>query len=215
MSSKPAISKMYPKLTVGLPAHLTAWTGVDALTHAIEAYVVPAFHPLSDGAALEGLRLIANWLPTAFREPENIAARGAMLTGSCLAGIAFNKGLGLVHAISHMIGGEFDTQHGLTNAVMLPVVTRFNLPVLNEKVLRIAQVMGLDDNSDKAVLAEIERLLDDVKIPRSLIEIGVPSDCAQRIAEKAMLDSAAGTNPRRASVEEVKDLVENALQKAR
>ena len=212
---RPSQTILDPKLTVGLPAHLTAWTGVDALTHAIEAYVVPAFHPLSDGAALEGLRLIANWLPTAFREPENIAARGAMLTGSCLAGIAFNKGLGLVHAISHMIGGEFDTQHGLTNAVMLPVVTRFNLPVLNEKVLRIAQVMGLDDNSDKAVIAEIERLLDDVKIPRSLIEIGLPSDCAQRIAEKAMLDSAAGTNPRRASVEEVKDLVENALQKAR
>lgn len=204
-----------PELTIGLPAHLTAWTGVDALTHAIEAYIVPAFHPLSDGAALEGLRLIAKWLPVAFIEPENIAARGAMLTGSCLAGIAFNKGLGLVHAISHMIGGEFDTHHGLTNAVILPVVMRFNLPGLDEKVLRMAQVMGLDDTSVDAVIAEIESLLDTVKIPKSLTEIGVPPDCAQGIAEKAMLDSAVRTNPYRASLEEVKALVENALRKAR
>lgn len=212
---RPSQAILDPKLTVDLPAHLTAWTGVDALTHAVEAYIVPAFHPLSDGAALEGLKLIAKWLPTAFREPENIAARGAMLTGSCLAGIAFNKGLGLVHAISHMVGGEFNTQHGLTNAVILPVVMRFNLPGLDEKVLRMAQVMGLDDTSVDAVIAEIESLLDTVKIPKSLTEIGVPPDCAQGIAEKAMLDSAVGTNPRRASLEEVKALVENALRKAR
>ena len=212
---RPSQTILDPELTVGLPAHLTAWTGVDALTHAIEAYIVPAFHPLSDGAALEGLRLIAKWLPIAFREPENIAARGAMLTGSCLAGVAFNKGLGLVHAISHMVGGEFDTQHGLTNAVILPVVMRFNLPGLDEKVQRIGQAMGLDENSADAVITEIERLLDDVNIPSSLTEIGVPVDCAQRIAEKAMLDSAAGTNPRKASLEEVKFLVETALQKAR
>jgi alcohol dehydrogenase class IV len=147
---RPSQAILDPKLTVDLPAHLTAWTGVDALTHAVEAYIVPAFHPLSDGAALEGLKLIAKWLPIAFREPENIAARGAMLTGSCLAGIAFNKGLGLVHAISHMVGGEFNTQHGLTNAVILPVVMRFNLPGLDEKVLRMAQVMGLDDTSVNA-----------------------------------------------------------------
>ena len=212
---RPSQTILDPELTVDLPAHLTAWTGVDALTHAIEAYIVPAFHPLSDGAALEGLRLIAKWLPIAFREPENIAARGAMLTGSCLAGVAFNKGLGLVHAISHMVGGEFDTQHGLTNAVILPVVMRFNLPGLDEKVQRIGQAMGLDDNSADAVITEIERLLDDVNIPSSLTEIGVPVDCAQRIAEKAMLDSAAGTNPRKASLEEVKFLVETALLKAR
>ena len=212
---RPSQTILDPELTVDLPANLTAWTGVDALTHAIEAYIVPAFHPLSDGAALEGLSLIAKWLPIAFREPANISARGAMLTGSCLAGISFNKGLGLVHAISHMVGGEFDTQHGLTNAVILPVVMRFNLPGLDEKVLRMAQVMGLHDTSVEALIAEIERLLDEVKIPRSLIEIGIPADCAQRISEKAMLDNAAGTNPRAASLEEVKDLVENALQKAR
>lgn len=212
---RPSQAILDPELTVDLPAHLTAWTGVDALTHAIEAYIVPAFHPLSDGAALEGLQLIAKWLPIAFREPENIAARGAMLTGSCMAGVAFNKGLGLVHAISHMIGGEFNTQHGLTNAVILPVVMRFNLPGLDEKVQRIGQAMGLDDFSADAVISEIERLIDYVNIPRSLIEIGVPADCAQGIAEKAMLDSAAVTNPRRASLEEVKSIIETALQKAR
>ena len=212
---RPCQTILDPELTVGLSTNLTAWTGVDALTHAIEAYIVAAFHPLCDGAALEGLRLIAKWLPLAFREPENVVARGAMLTGSCLAGIAFNKGLGLVHAISHMVGGEFDTQHGLTNAVILPVVMRFNFPGLGEKILRMAQVVGLEDTSVEALIAAIERLLDDVEIPRSLNEIGVPSDCAHRIAKKAMLDSAVGTNPRGASLEEIKNLVENALQKAR
>ena len=215
LGMRPSQAILDPELTVDLPAHLTAWTGVDALTHAIEAYIVPAFHPLSDGAALEGLQLIAKWLPIVVREPENIAARGAMLTGSCMAGVAFNKGLGLVHAISHMIGGEFDTQHGLTNAIILPVVMRFNLPGLDEKVQRIAQAMGLDDFSADAVISEIERLIDYVNIPKSLIEIGVPADCAQGIAEKAMLDSAAVTNPRRASLEEVKSIIETALQKAR
>jgi alcohol dehydrogenase class IV len=144
---KPSLVLLDPALTVGLPANLTAWTGADALTHAIEAYCVPGFHPLCDGMALEGLHLIAQWLPKAVREPENMAARGGMLVGSCLAGIAFLKGLGMVHAISHMVGAEYNTQHGLTNAIILPVVLRFNLPGMEAKVERMAQAMGLQDSS--------------------------------------------------------------------
>ncbi|HJL57694.1 MAG TPA: iron-containing alcohol dehydrogenase, partial [Arenicellales bacterium] len=100
---KPALALLDPEVTLGLPANLTAWTGCDAIVHAIEAYCVPEFHPMCDGIAIEGLRLVSNWLPTAVMEPGNIEARGAMLTGSCLAGISFLKGLGLVHAISHMV----------------------------------------------------------------------------------------------------------------
>ena len=212
---KPSLALLDPELTVGLPANLTAWTGADALVHAIEAFCVPGFHPLCDGLALEGLALVVKWLPVAVRAPENMAARAGMLVGSCLAGIAFQKGLGHVHAISHMVGAEFNTQHGLTNAIILPVILRFNLPGMEHKVKRMADAMGLTDSSVDAFIVEVERLLDDINIPRSLSEIGVPADCAGRIAEKAMQDSAAGTNPRTTSPAEMELLVESALAKAR
>jgi alcohol dehydrogenase class IV len=214
-SLKPSLALLDPELTLGLPPTLTAWTGTDAMVHAIEAFLVPGFHPLCDGAALEGLRLVSKWLPTAVHEPSNLAARGGMLVGSCLAGIAFLKGLGMVHAISHMVGAEFDTQHGLTNAIILPVVLRFNLPGLESQVTRMAKVMDLEDDSVDSFIAEIEDMLDDINIPKSLKEINVPYDCAQRVAEKAILDSAAGTNPRQATVEEIRVLVETAIEKAR
>ena len=212
---KPSLVLLDPELTLGLPPTLTAWTGADAMVHAIEAFLVPGFHPLCDGAALEGLRLVSKWLPTAVHEPSNMVARGGMLVGSCLAGIAFLKGLGMVHAISHMVGAEFDTQHGLTNAIILPVVLRFNLPGLESQVARMAKVMNLKDGSIDSFIAEIENILDDINIPKSLKEIDVPSECAQRIAEKAILDSAAGTNPRQATVEEIKVLVETAIERSR
>jgi len=212
---KPALALLDPELTVGLPPHLTAWTGADAMTHAIEAFLVPGFHPLCDAVALEGLALIARWLPVAVREPDNLTARGGMLVGSCLAGIAFIKGLGLVHAISHMVGAEYDTQHGLTNAIVLPAVLRFNLPGEAAKVVRMAQAMELADTTPEGLIAEIERRLDDMDIPRGLSDIGVPLDCAARISHKALLDSAAATNPRPADAETVKRLIETAITAAR
>lgn len=212
---KPSLVVLDPALTVGLPQNLTAWTGADAMTHAIEAYLVPGFHPLCDGLALEGLALVAKWLPVAVREPENMVARGGMMMGSCLAGIAFLKGLGLVHAISHMVGAEYNTQHGLTNAIILPVVLRFNLPGMELKVKRMADAMGLQDPSVDAFIAEVERRLDEICIPKSLAEIDVPFDCAERIAGKAIMDSAAATNPRAASVEQIRVLTEAAITRAR
>ena len=212
---KPAFALLDPEITTGLPAHLTAWTGVDAMVHAIEAYCVPGFHPLCDGLALEGLRLVAQWLPVAVSEPENLEARGAMLAGSCLAGISFLKGLGLVHAISHMVGAEYDTQHGLTNAILLPSVLRFNAPAIGDKVTPMAQAVGLQDTSFEAFHAWACTLLDDLSIPRSLSDINVPPDCASRIAEKALQDSAAGTNPRALSLEDVEAVVQQALTQGR
>ena len=212
---KPSLALLDPELTIGLPVNLTAWTGADAMIHTIEAYLVPGFNPLCDGLALEGLALVSKWLPIVVREPQNMAARGGMLMGSCLGGIAFLKGLGLVHAISHMVGAEYNTHHGLTNAIILPVVMRYNLPGMDDKVKRMADAMGLREHSTEAFIAELERLLDDIEIPRSLSEIGVPEDCAQRIAEKAIKDSAAGTNPREASVEQIRELTQAAITQAR
>jgi len=212
---KPSLALLDPELTRGLPPHLTAWTGADAMTHAIEAYLVPGFEPLCDGLALESLALISQWLPVAVREPDNMAARSAMLVGSCLAGISFLKGLGLVHAISHMIGAEYNTQHGLTNAIILPVVLRFNTPGMDNKVKRMSDAMGLDDSSTKTFNLAVEKILNEIKIPTSLSAIGVPIDCAERIARKAMQDSAATTNPRLASLDELRELTEQAIKKAR
>jgi alcohol dehydrogenase class IV len=204
-----------PVLTVGLPPNLTAWTGVDALTHAIEAYIVPDFHPLCDGAAIEALKLIDKFLVTSVEEPENLEARGGMLVGSCLAGISFLKGLGFVHAISHMVGAEFDTQHGLTNAIVLPVVLRYNLPSLDEKRRQMADALNINDKTTDGFVGEIEATLNRLDIPRSLSSIGVPLDCASRVAEKAMFDSAASTNPVKGNSSDIKALIERSISEAR
>jgi alcohol dehydrogenase class IV len=212
---KPSLALLDPELTIGLPANLTAWTGADAMVHAIESFLVPGFHPLCDAMALESLSLIARWLPVAVAQPTNINARGGMHVGSCLAGIAFLKGLGLVHAISHMVGAEFNTHHGNTNAILLPVILRFNLPGMEAKVRRMAEAMEISDHSITGFIAAIEGILDEIQIPKSLSEIGVPLDCAERIATKALKDSAAKTNPRLASLDEVRVLIETAIRKAR
>ena len=212
---KPSLALLDPELTVGLPANMTAWTGADALVHAIEAFLVPGFNPLCDAMALEALSLISTWLPIAVTEPTNLTARGGMHMGSCLAGISFLKGLGLVHAISHMIGAEFNTHHGLTNAIILPVVLRFNLPGMDDKVRRMTEAMKLPDHSVNGFIDSVEALLNEIAIPKSLGEIGVTVDCAERIAGKALRDSAARTNPRIATLAEVQLLIEHSIVDAR
>ena len=212
---KPAFAVLDPEITLGLPVKLTAWTGVDAMVHAIEAYCVPGFNPLCDGLALEGLRLVGRWLPVTVAEPSNLEARGAMLAGSCLSGIAFLKGLGLVHAISHMVGAEYDTQHGLTNAVVLPAALRHNAPALADKIEPLSQAMGLRDTSFEAFYAHVCAILDQVGIPKTLTDIGVPSDCAARIADKALQDSAAGTNACALTAQDIERVIAVALTKGR
>ncbi|HJL80843.1 MAG: iron-containing alcohol dehydrogenase [Gammaproteobacteria bacterium] len=212
---KPSMAILDPELTLGLPQSLTAWTGADAMIHSIEAYCVPSFHPLCDGAALQSLSLISKNLVLAVEEPNNLHARGGMLVASCLGGIAFLKGLGLVHAISHMIGAEFDTHHGLTNAIVLPVITRFNFPGLEAKVERMSSAMQYKDGSVDSFISNIDGILDRIEIPNNLEEIGVPMDCVERISEKAMKDSAFATNPRIASLEEMNRLVSKSIKHAR
>ena len=203
---KPSLALLDPELTLQLPATLTAWTGADAMTHAIEGYCVSGFNPMCDGAALESLSLIAKSLYLAVEEPQNLAARGGMLVASCLGGIAFLKGLGLVHAISHMVGAEYNTHHGLTNAIVLPVVLRFNLPTIEEKVRRMSEAMQFDDHSVESFISNIEKFLDRIQIPRSLGEIGVPVRCAGRSTEKAMKAQDYATNTRSVTFEDIPEL---------
>ncbi|MEM6621131.1 MAG: iron-containing alcohol dehydrogenase [Pseudomonadota bacterium] len=212
---KPAHTILDPELTLGLPPHLTAWTGLDALTHAIEAYSVDAFHPLCDGAALEGLRLIWRWLPEAVDNPGSLEARGGMLVGSCLAGVAFLKGLGIVHSISHMVGAEYDTHHGLTNAVVLPSVLRFNAPALADKSGPMAEAMGLEGRDITSIDAAVCGLLDRFEIPGTLADLGVTEDRIEPLATKAMGDLLTQTNPIIPTVDPMADVIRTAWSHGR
>ena len=138
-----------------------------------------------------------------------------MIVGSYLGGVAFLKGLGLVHAISHMVGAEYNTHHGLTNAIILPTVMEYNLPGLEEKVKRMSEAMQFNDHSVEGFKNNLNKMLDRLKIPNGLNEIGVPEDCFERIAQKSMLDQAYGQNPKKATLEEVKELTLKSIKKAR
>jgi len=212
---KPIEVILDPELTLELPKDLTAWTGVDALVHAIEAYVIDDFHPLCDASAIEGLRLIYPNLPIVHNDPSNLIARGKMLVGSCLAGISFLKGLGFVHAISHMVGAEFDTQHGLTNAIVLPSVLRFNEKVIGDKVPIMCQAMNLKKNDFDYFYQSICEILDQLGIPKNLKEIGINESSIASLAEKALKDSAYATNPRTASKEEMEEIIFQSLNSGR
>jgi len=212
---KPVAAILDPELTVGLPPALTAWTGCDALVHAIEAYCVPMFHPMCDGAALEALRLIGPALPRAVTTPDDIDARCAMLAGSCLAGVAFLKGLGLVHAISHMIGAEYDTHHGLTNAVLLPAVLRFNAPAIEAHCRPMSQALGLETTDFDGFYRHVCARLDALDIPAGLSALGVAPQDPAGLARKAARDPAALTNPRPASIDEIAGIIAAARDSGR
>ncbi|MEQ9260102.1 MAG: iron-containing alcohol dehydrogenase [Roseovarius sp.] len=212
---KPCAALLDPEITVGLPRNLTVWTGLDALTHAIEAYSVDAFHPICDGAALEGLRLVHTHLDRSAAQPDSLADRGGMMVGSCLAGVSFLKGLGLVHAMAHMIGAEFNTHHGLTNAVLLPVVLRFNEATLGAKARIMAQAIGLEDQSFNGLYKAICALLDRQGIPVGLRDLGVTREALPRIAGKAHHDGCRATNPRPSTRQEIEALLNEAFEAGR
>jgi len=191
----PGIVISDPELTVGLPAHVTAATGMDALTHCFEAYCAPGFHPQAEGIALEGLRLIADYLPRACANGSDIEARSRMLAAASMGAAAFQKGLGAVHAISHPVGALYDTHHGLTNAIVLPYVMMHNRAAIAEKCARIARVLELADPGFDAVLAWVLALRKELGIPNTLQEIGVDAERAAEIGRFAEVDPSAGGNP--------------------
>lgn len=213
--ARPVAAILDPALTVGLPPKLTAWTGCDALVHAIEAYLVPQFQPLCDGAALQALSLIWPSLERAVGHGDDLAARGRMLVGSCLAGVSFLKGLGLVHSISHNVGAAYDTHHGLTNAVLLPPVLRFNRPAIEGRVGPINQALGLPDERFDTLYAAICGLLDRLEIPKGLVALGARPEDARLLAERSHQDGSTPTNPRPASVAEIEALVAQSMTAAR
>lgn len=207
----PQIAILDPELTVGLPAHLTAATGMDALVHNLEAYLAIGHHPIADGVALEGLRLIAGNLQRAVVDGADLEARGAMLVGSAMGAIAFQKGLGGVHALAHPVGSLFDSHHGLTNAVLLPYVLAFNQPAVEERLARLAGWLDLGDHQPVAVLDWVLDLRDAFDIPHTLGPLGPTQADIERMVPAAAADQAAAGNPRPLTPHNIASLYESAL----
>jgi alcohol dehydrogenase class IV len=183
------------ELTVGLPRGVTAATGIDAFVHCFEAFCAPGFHPLADGVALEGMRLIQRYLPRACADGKDIEARAQMLAAASMGATAFQKGLGGVHAIAHPVGSWFNTHHGLTNAVILPYVMTFNRSAIEDKADVIARVLDLPTRGFDGFFAWVLQLRRELGIPHSLADIGVSIDKAAIIGREAAIDPSAGGNP--------------------
>lgn len=184
-----------PELSVGLPAPITAATGVDALVHNIEAYCSPYYHPLAQGVALEGMKLVHDFLPRAYHDGKDIEARAQMLSASLMGATAFQKGLGGVHALAHPIGAVFDTHHGLANAVLLPYVLVRNKEAIAERLTAAGRYIGLEEDGFDGFLNWVLALRKALNIPHTLAEINIPLDQADAIGAMAKNDPSDGGNP--------------------
>lgn len=206
----PGVVLCDPGLTVGLPRHLTAATGIDAFTHCFEAYCAPGYHPMADGIALEGMRLIKNWLGRAYEEGTDIEARSHMMVASSMGATAFQKGLGAVHAMSHPVGALYDAHHGLINAIFLPYVLAHNRPLIEEKLEYLARILGLKGGFD-GVLHWVLDWRNSLGIPHTSDVLGVcPADII-KLAKATEQDPSNGGNPVPLTAETYKTLYENSL----
>lgn len=208
----PSIVIEDPALTVGLPPHITAGTGMDALAHCLEAYCVPAYHPMAEGIAVEGMRLVKEWLPVAVRDGSNITARAHMMVAATMGAAAFQKGLGAIHALSHPVGALYDTHHGMTNAVVMPYVLAFNRDAIEGKLARLAAWLQLPKPSFQAVMDWVLRLRDEIGIVHTLADLGVGADRLEELAQMAALDPTAGGNPVPVGVPELRSMFVSALE---
>ena len=200
-----------PELTISLPAHLTAATGMDALAHCLEAYCSEVYHPMAHGIAIEGVRIIKNNLVDAFKDPENLFARSQMLVSSPMGSTAFQKGLGAIHSLSHPINAIHDLHHGLTNAIFMPYVIKFNQSVIEEKMKRLSKYIELKNQSFDGFLEWILDLRKQLSIPHTLKELNVKFDF-DMLSKMALVDPSTPTNPIVLSQEDMKVLYLNSYE---
>ena len=191
----PAEVLLDPELTVGLPAPITAATGMDALSHNLEALCSPFWHPMAEGIAVEGIRLVRDYLPRAFADGNDIEARMQMLVASSMGATAFQKGLGGMHALAHPLGALYDAHHGLLNAILMPYVLKANREAIKERLARAADYLGLENGGFDGFQQWVLELRSELEIPHGLADIGIDDHEAERIGEMAMADPSAGGNP--------------------
>jgi alcohol dehydrogenase len=204
----PAVVISDPQLTVGLPADLTAWTGMDALAHCFEAFCAPGFHPMADGIALEGMRLIKEFLQRAVTDGNDLEARGSMLVAATMGATAFQKGLGGIHALSHPVGALYDTHHGLSNAVFMPYVMLFNRQAIDDAMQLLARYLKLPKPSFDAVLDWVLNLRAEFDIPNTIRDLGIDDSHFDKLAAMAVADPTAQGNPIKLSKKDCRHLYE-------
>lgn len=207
----PKVAICDPELTLGLPPLLTAATGMDAVSHCIETFLSPRFNPPADGIALDGLARAVQWLPKAFDNGSDLAARSEMMMAALQGALCFQKGLGAVHAMSHPLGGleQPRLHHGTLNAVIMPAVLRYNEAYAAEKYERLRAAVGLAPQAD---LAEyVESLNRNLGLPRNLTEMGVPPECLPRMIDGAVKDHSSATNPRPMAASDYEVLFAHAM----
>ncbi len=183
-----------PELTIALPRILTVGTGMDALSHSLEALCAPGYHPMAHGIGLEGVRLVLDHLPRVVDDPGDLDSRTQMMAAAAMGAVAFQKGLGGMHALAHPIGARFDTHHGMTNAVLMPYVLHANRPAVEVTLDRVAAYVGIEGGFD-GFLERVLELRTTFDVPNDLVELGVDADATDDIAAAAVLDPSAGGNP--------------------
>ena len=210
----PAIVIADPVLTAGMPPFITAGTGMDAFAHCLEAYCSPGYHPMADGIAVEGIRLVFENLPKAFANGKDLTARANMMSAAAMGATAFQKGLGAIHSLSHPIGALYDTHHGMTNAVFMPYVLAFNRDAIEERIARLAAYCGIKGGYDGFAKAVV-KLRKELKVPHTLPSLvkGLEMDKKRKglIAAMAIVDPTAGGNPVKLTKKAAATLLENAL----
>jgi len=192
---QPQIVILDPELTLSLPAAITAATGMDALSHNLEAFCSPGYHPMADGIAIEGIRLVKENLPTAVADGNDITARMQMLVASTMGATAFQKGLGAMHALAHPLGALYDAHHGLLNAILMPYVLQANRDQITLKIARLARYLELENPGYDSFQRWVLQLRESIGIPHSLAEIGIDECESDRVGQMASEDASAGGNP--------------------
>jgi len=208
----PSIVILDPLLTVGLPSKITAATGMDALAHNLEAYCAPGFHPMADGIALEGMRLIDKWLLVAVKDGSNIDARMNMLTAASMGSTAFQKGLGAIHSLSHPVNALNNVHHGLSNAIFMPYVLTFNKDAIEERIIKICEYLEFKNKSFDEFLNWVLDLRKQLDIPHKLSEVIKEQDFdIERLSKMALEDPSTGGNPKKLSIDDMRVMYEHSM----
>ncbi|MCA0939544.1 iron-containing alcohol dehydrogenase [Salipiger pacificus] len=206
----PAVVICDPELTVGMPKAITAGTGLDAFAHCVEAFSSPFYHPMSQGIALEGMRLVIEYLPRAYADGTDLEARAQMMSAAAMGATAFQKGLGAIHAMSHPIGAVFGTHHGTTNAVCMPAVLKFNADAIRERFDKAAGYLGIEGGFD-GFCAFVDQFNDSLGVPKGLTALGVTEETIPELVKGAIKDPSCGGNPIELTEENLEALFRAAM----
>ena len=209
----PTLTILDPELTVGMPAFLTAATGMDAFAHNLEAYCAPGYHPMADGIALEGMSLIKKWLTIAVNEGENLEARGHMIASSSMGATAFQKGLGAIHSLSHPVNSLFNVHHGLSNGIFMPYVLTFNRSAIENKIAKLSGYLDLKEASFNSFVDWVLELREQIKIPHKITDsTKLTDEDIATMSPMALNDPCTLGNPKKTTVDDMASMYQHSIE---